>query len=237
MLLSIVSSNSSVARSSSVSETLQVAKDRTALEIGRRIVEAREDAGLSQAALAREIRVSRGAVAQWEGGGTQPTAGNLREVALTTKHSVEWLATGRGPQKPLKNLGDRYVRQVPLVSWVSAGELRDAETQISVEDAPTVEYLGTEPGEFFALRVQGDSMDRRSPPGSIIVVNRRDRTLIPGKGYVFCCYGETTYKLWRANPDYLEPDSYNPMHRPLFIKRKKDLYVVGRVVRTIIDHV
>ena len=46
---------------------------RWALELGRRICEARKQAGLSQAALARHLESSQGAVSQWERGLTEPS--------------------------------------------------------------------------------------------------------------------------------------------------------------------
>lgn len=105
-----------------------------------------------------------------------------------------------------------------------------------VEDVPLLAFADLGRGEFFALRVEGDSMDRWSPDGSVIVVNRADREPVNGKAYVFFHKTEgTTYKLWHAEPEYLEPHSTNPANKPIFIKRKKDLEVVGRVRRTVLD--
>lgn len=62
-----------------------------------RIASARRHAGLTQTELARVVGVVPSAVAQWEGrSGTSPTVANLARVAVSTKHSFEWLATGRG---------------------------------------------------------------------------------------------------------------------------------------------
>ncbi len=82
-------------------------------------------------------------------------------------------------------------------------------------------------------------MDRLSPDGSIIVVNRRDRELVPGRCYVFAIGGQTTYKRWQPargdDPAYLEPYSTDPIHKPIFIHRKRDFGVIGRVKRTVLD--
>lgn len=128
----------------------------------------------------------------------------------------------------------REARMAPLLSWVSAGRLSesvptpDADQQVAVGDLPA--------GDYIALTVRGDSMDRCSPEGSIILVNRRDQTLQRGKPYVFSVRGEATFKLWEpGEPGYLAPYSTNPTNRPIFIKRKRDLFVVGRVKRTILD--
>lgn len=124
---------------------------------------------------------------------------------------------------------------VPVLEWISAGKLSEARSQIPVQDVPLLAFADLGRGEFFALRVSGNSMDRVSPDGSTIVVNRADRQLIAGRCYVFAVRGETTYKIWHADPPYLAPYSTNPANQPIFIKRKRDLEVIGRVRRTVLD--
>jgi SOS-response transcriptional repressor LexA len=125
--------------------------------------------------------------------------------------------------------------QVPLLSWVSAGELVDADSQVQIADVPLLAFADLGPGEYFALRVDGDSMDRLSPDGSVIVVNRVDRDLVPDRCYVFSRRGEATYKVWQPDPPHLAPYSTNPAHKPVFVKGKKDFEIVGRVRRTVLD--
>lgn len=127
------------------------------------------------------------------------------------------------------------VSQVPMLSWVSAGSLADAQTQIPVEDVPLLAFADLGRGNFFALKVVGDSMDRLSPESSVIVINRDDRLLVPDKPYVFSRRGETTYKLWQPDPPHLSPFSTNPSHKPIFVRGKKDFEVIGRVKRTVLD--
>jgi SOS-response transcriptional repressor LexA len=126
--------------------------------------------------------------------------------------------------------------RVPLLDWVSAGRLAEPRSQISVEDVPLLAFADLGKGDFFALKVEGNSMNRVSPEGSIIVIDRADKTLVSGKCYVFAVRGETTYKKWQAGqPAYLAPFSFDPIHAPIFVKRKRDLEVVGRVRRTVLD--
>jgi SOS-response transcriptional repressor LexA len=122
----------------------------------------------------------------------------------------------------------------PLISWVSAGGLAHASTSM-LRDVPLIPMAGLDAGEYFATQVRGDSMDRISPEGSVIIVDRADRRLLQGKPYVFAYRGETTYKLWFADPDQLAPFSLNPLHRPIFPRRESDWEVVGRVRRSILD--
>lgn len=129
------------------------------------------------------------------------------------------------------------VSQIPLLDTVTAGKLRAPSSQIPVEDVPLLAFADLGRGEFFALTVQGDSMDRISPDGSVIVVNQADRTLVSGKAYVISQRGEATFKLWRPDPPRFAPHSTNPVHEPIFVKSKTDAerMVVGRVKRSVLD--
>lgn len=140
-----------------------------------------------------------------------------------------------GDAAPPSGRRDRLIR-VPLLDTVTAGKLAVPMSQIPVEDVPLLAFADLGRGEFFALMVEGSSMDRLSPEGSVIVVNRADKTLVNGKCYVFNHRGETTFKRWQGGePAYLEPWSTDPRHTPIFIKKKRDLEVVGRVKRTVLD--
>lgn len=126
--------------------------------------------------------------------------------------------------------------KVPLVDWVSAGQLAEPKSQIPVEDVPLLAFADLGAGDFFALKVAGTSMNRISPEGSIIIVNRADRTLVNGKCYVFALRGETTYKVWqKGDPSYLAPNSTDEIHKPMFVKKMRDLEVIGRVKRSVLD--
>ncbi|MGD9924563.1 MAG: hypothetical protein AB7V13_24420 [Pseudorhodoplanes sp.] len=68
------------------------------------------------------------------------------------------------------------------------------------------------------------------------VVNRADKRLVTNKFYVFEVAGETTFKMWPGgDPVYLAPHSTNPLNKLIFPKRKRDISVIGRVVRSVVD--
>lgn len=128
-------------------------------------------------------------------------------------------------------------KQIPLLDSVPAGKLAAPMSQILVDQAPLLAFSDLGRGEYIALTVRGDSMDRISPDGSIIIINKADRTLVSGRPYVFCYRGEVTYKLWRHEPPRLQPWSTNPIHEARYVKSKADAekLVVGRVIRTVLD--
>ncbi len=68
--------------------------------IGDRIRAARTDRSLTQDELARQIGVSRSAVAQWETGRTGQITGNLTRIAAALQVSVEYLVHGDDKRAP-----------------------------------------------------------------------------------------------------------------------------------------
>lgn len=183
--------------------------------------------GLKQGQLARKAGVSQSTVSKWLAGVQEPNMAQWSRVVRLALRNPE--------TRHMVAIADESVSYLPLISWVSAGKLTDAESQIPVQDAPILGFVDLGHGEFFALKVEGDSMNRVSPEGSVIVVNRLERQLINGKCYIFSLRGETTFKRWNADPGYLEPDSTNPLNKPIFLKKSRDFDVVGRVLRTVLD--
>lgn len=128
------------------------------------------------------------------------------------------------------------VTQVPVVSLVSAGRLKRREG-VSATDVERFMPVASLPsGDWIALIVDGDSMDRVAPDQSAILVNRADSQLIDGRFYVFNLdNGETTFKTFRREPMRLQPFSTNPDHMSIPVSSDEDFYVVGRVKRIIQD--
>ena len=129
------------------------------------------------------------------------------------------------------------ISKIPLLDKVTAGKLKSPSSQIPIDDLPLLAFADLGRGDFFALTVEGDSMDRLSPDGSIIIINQADRTLVAGRPYVISRRGEATFKVWRSDPPRFSPYSTNPVHEPIFVKSKEAAQgmVVGRVKRTVLD--
>lgn len=122
---------------------------------------------------------------------------------------------------------------VPYISWVSAGAMnRD---HASDEALGVIRVADLSPmGDWIALKVSGDSMDRISPPDSIIFVDRKDRSLVPNACYVIADEeGNATYKRYRSGPMRFEPVSTNSSHEPIFPDNEP--MIVGRVRRSVIE--
>ncbi|MDX8466053.1 S24 family peptidase [Mesorhizobium sp. VK23B] len=123
---------------------------------------------------------------------------------------------------------------VPIVSWISAGELGSQEGVVNLSDYPTIPTTDLEEGEWIALRVDGPSMNKISPPDSIIFVNLRDKRLVTNGCYVIADEtGRATYKRYRPNdiPPF-QPASYLDIPPP---ELEGAITIIGRVKRSMID--
>jgi len=125
---------------------------------------------------------------------------------------------------------DRPVHEVPLVSWVEAGDLTETVDPYSIGDAAEYIPVTHQRNTLIALRVNGQSMNRIAPEGSIVIVDYADKSLISGQYYVVKIDGRATFKRFRSDPARLEPDS-TEAHETVFIRQETD--VVGRVIQVI----
>jgi len=117
---------------------------------------------------------------------------------------------------------------------VSAGQLASHDGITDFAHFPTVSALDLSEGDWIALRVEGDSMNKISPPESIIFANRRDKRLVHNACYVIADeQGNATYKRYRTDqtPPF-QPASYLDIPPP---DLRGTITVIGRVRRSIIE--
>lgn len=183
--------------------------------------------GNNQAALAHDLGVSQPTVSRW---------------LAAVKPSEPTISAYFKAREMAERLGilttDPGALRVPIISWVQAGVMVTPDSVQEVADAPTILAPDLDPaGSWIALRVEGASMDRISPPGSIIFANLRDTRLVPNGCYVIYDQddGSASYKRFRPNPDRWEPVSTSPHFEPLYIGIGPGPQVIGRVRRSLIN--
>lgn len=190
----------------------------------------RKSKGLSQTALAKAAGISQQSISRLESG-ADLTSKYLPQIAKALGVSVYEIDENFIPD------GGAIVA-APLISWVSAGKLEKPDVSIlDLSDSERVSAVGLDPGgRWIALRVSGDSMDRISPPESIIFVNLKERKLIPNACYVIEDEeGGSSYKRYRPDPARWEPVSINKKHKPYLVEGDRGPKIIGRVKRTVLD--
>lgn len=208
------------------------------MKAGMRIAEERQARGLSQQALADKVtrlgyKITQSGIDRIEKRDSERPRG-LPEIARALELVEHWLRTGKGPKHPPEEpVPGQDQTRVNLISWVSAGKLLRDDVAEDILDVLVATALPK--GEWIALRVDGDSMDRISPPGSVIFINTKDKRLIANALYVIADEdGNATYKRYRPGPPpRFEPVSTNGNLEPIFPENEPA--IIGRVRRTMLD--
>lgn len=147
-------------------------------KLRERLIEARQEARLSQQQVADKAKMSQAAYQKLESGKSQRSK-MLTSIAKVLGVSPEWLETGRGRKHSVNTYEEenvtrhaRKVRFVPEISWVVAGSWADiAYVSEDLEEVPHWPCPVACSDITFALRVQGDSMSPAFPPGCLIFVD------------------------------------------------------------------
>lgn len=201
-------------------------------QIGNRLRQARVYAGFQTATeAAKSLGIKYPTYAAHENG-SRGVVRAAQKYARRYRVSLDWLirGVGAGPGEDAEIISDEVI-EVPLLATVSAGRLQ--RDDIASEQIGKVIVGQLPAGDWIALKVTGDSMDRISPEESIIVINRADKKLVPNACYVISDEdGQASYKRYRPNPDRFEPVSTNTKHEPIFPDHTPT--IVGRVRMTIL---
>lgn len=191
---------------------------------GYRFKELREQATLTLEQLSEDVRISVSQLSRFESGDREPRVDELLRIA----------ARLRVPWQELINAGTTGWMSVPLISFVSAGQLTSVPEAEVFADSEYVQAANLPTGDWIALRVKGSSMDRISPPESVIFVNRKDKRLVPNACYVIADSDEgASYKRYRPDPMRFEPVTFSEGHKIIFPDQEPQ--IIGRVKRTVLD--
>lgn len=153
--------------------------------IAQRLVQRRQELGLSQTDVASRMDITPQSVQQWEAGRTTPRGKRMTALSNILQCSPEWLQFGIGtpgssqPNTGTSNVASVYfkeARKFPVISWVTAGDWAEAIDMFQPGVAEQWESSDCNVGDnAFWLRVIGDSMTAPSgvsiPEGHLILVD------------------------------------------------------------------
>lgn len=136
-----------------------------------RLRELRRDRGRTQHEVAQYLGVTDQAVSGYERGVTTPPLDVCNRLADLFMVSIDYLMGRTDDPARVEAKAQPFVR-IPVLGRVAAGIPADAITEtIDYEDIP--EQLART-GEFFGLRIRGDSMSPRILNGDTVIVRRQD---------------------------------------------------------------
>lgn len=188
--------------------------------IGKRIKELRTERGWTQATLASGLQVDQKTISSWEIGRTAPSR-MLQRVADFFGVSVDYLvgkSEVRNAEK--KIISPRLGVKIPLLGFIAAGEPIDAVENVEdfIEIAPSLAASG----DFFALRIKGDSMSPRIEDGDIAIIKICSEFTSGQVCLVYINDWEATLKQVKKTDEGITLIGFNPaVYTPHFYSRQE----------------
>lgn len=201
--------------------------------MGNIIKELRKTRGITQRQLAELLNLSPSTVAMYETGQRKPDSDTLQNIADLFEVSTDYLL-GRTDFKfanIIKNSNETLA--IPILGVIRAGEPMFAIENI--EGYEFVDISETKGGEFFYLRVNGDSMiNARILDGDLVYV-RKQQDVESGDIAVVIINGyEATLKRVLKTDDSVILQPENPKYKPTVFGKKEIesgyLKIVGKVI-------
>jgi repressor LexA len=210
---------------------------------GSRLRGLREEKELSQEALGKVLNLSQSTIAYYELNRKQPTQENLQYFADFFNVSVDYLL-GRTDIRNFDKIKDQIIPvgntvKIPIIGTIRAGE--PVLALQNIEGYMIVDEKFVKDGEFFYLRVNGNSMlgKSRIADGDLVLV-RKQSCVENGDIAVVIVDGEdATLKRFylKENMVVLQPD--NPDYEPLIFGQEhlKSGYIqiVGLVKQLVVS--
>lgn len=181
--------------------------------------------GMSQAEMAKVLAISPSAIGMYEQGRRMPDAETLDKIAKYFNVSIEFLI---GTEQTMS----RGVK-IPVLGRVVAGIPIEAVTDIIDYEEIPEELAKT--GEFFALKVQGDSMSPRICDGDVVIVRKQEEVENGEVAIVMVNGDEATIKEVRFSAFGLTLVGWNvgvypPHFYPIDEVQSLPVRIIGKVV-------
>lgn len=205
------------------------------MSIGNNIRQRRHDLRLTLEEVAAKVGISRQTMSRYETGIIANIPSDKIELlakALDTTPSflMGWETPTELPPEAIP-LDISKFHRIPILGRVSAGLPLYAEEHV---EGYTLTDLNSG-GEYFALRVHGDSMNAlRINEGDLIIVRHQEEVEQGEIAVVLVDRDEATVKRFYSSDTTvtLMPQSTNPAHTPqIYDLRKTEMRILGKVVK------
>jgi repressor LexA len=204
-----------------MNDTSHKSDAQATLPWGLRVRELRVGIGMTQEELAAKVGTTKATISKIERSTGRPRFEWIEKLAPALGVDLATLALDAAT--PL-----RQSTMIPVIGLIAAGNWREA---IQSPDGFIPAVGATE--HMFALKVHGDSIDKIAPDGAFISIDPTSPHLQDGDLYaVQNGDGEATVKRFRRSPDRLEPESSNPVHRPIMLG-KEPITIIGRATSVV----
>lgn len=188
---------------------------------------------LTQDELAKKLKISRSTIGMYEKGAREPDFETLESIADFFNVDIDYLLgrtikTTYIPQEASHKKGVT----IPVLGRVAAGIPIEAVEEVIDTEEITEEMAKT--GEFFGLKIQGDSMEPKISNGDVVIVRQQDDAESGDIVIVTVNGSDATCKRLKKYHDGIALISTNTNYDPIFFSNDeieaKPVRIIGRVV-------
>lgn len=193
----------------------------------KRLKSLRQKHGLTQAELGEKLGVNQNTVSNWESGKRNADFPNLSKLAEIFNCTTDYLLEVSDVEKVSKK-----GVQIPVLGYVKAGIPIDRIEEIV--DYEEISEDMAKNGEFFGLKVKGDSMEPRIREGDVVIVRKQPD--ISSGDIAIVCVGEDVVTIKEVSKSKngltLVPfnHTYKVMHFTSTEVRTLPVTIIGKVV-------
>lgn len=206
------------------------------MTLGDRVKQKREEMGLSQEELAEKMGYkSKTSIHKIEQGITDLPLSKVEELSkvlnVTTSYLMGW--DNKKVEKSNINMNDIKTdfMMIPLYESISAGYGASNSEFIKMIPVFGLKKNGT---TYFAVKVEGDSMEPKIPNGSTIII-KKDIAIEVGEIGAFNLNDENFVKQKKLVKDKLILHSFNLAYEDKVVNEFDDFIEYGKVVKVMID--
>ena len=190
-----------------------------------RIKSARENLKLTKRELAKRIGVHESSINKYEKGLVDIPLSKISELSRVLNVTEAYLMGWEDEQK-LQGL------KIPVLGTVAAGiPISAVEDILDYEEVP---QSWENQGEFFALKIKGDSMEPRMESGDVVIVKQQPDANSGDTVIVLVNGDDATCKRLQKTDNGIMLVSTNPKYPPMFYSNEeiqtKPVVILGKVV-------
>lgn len=193
-----------------------------------RIKELRISKGMKQVHLCSMLGVTQGALSGWENERYEPDIGSLKKMAEIFGVSIDYILNREDNSTTTSRTGIK----IPVLGNVAAGIPIEA-----IEDIIDYEEIDEEmakKGEYFGLKIKGDSMEPRIQNGDVVIVRKQETAESGDTAIVLVNGNDATVKKIKITEDGITLIPNNPAFDVKFYTKKEiealPVRIIGKVV-------
>ena len=185
-----------------------------------------EEQGMSMSELARRVGTAKSAISRYFNGTREFPLNKVEEFASALHTTPDFLLGMEYEPQPPQGL------QIPVLGNVAAGiPISAVEDILDYEEVP---QSWENQGEFFALRIKGDSMQPKMDDGDVVIVKQQSDANTGDIVIVLVNGDDATCKKLQKTENGIMLVSTNPNYLPMFFTNEeiqtKPVVILGKVV-------